>query len=387
MRIVLPCFIELEALPPALSIIESLVALGHSVLVITFFKDNYRDYFDASKVQFTHICERRVTRPLWVGKNKYCAHMWNRLMSAWMAYKGKRLFGILEEQVPAPDLIWVLHEETVRLSGRRWLNDKYRFLMTVFELNLMTQNSRLLQQVAKRALAVVVPEYCRAHILNAIWRLARLPKILPNKPSNCPTQRNLPIKDARISELISGLEKAGKKIVLYMGIFLPERRLDTIIEAVHSMGQDYALVLMGYDNRYLQHMREQFSGKFIYAGHLPPPEHLTVASHAHIGVLTYVAEGSGSINPIFCAPNKLFEYAAFGIPMLCNDIPGLKHLVEYNRMGICADIDSVADICCKIKLIEASYEDMSHYGKTYFDSVDTRAIIASILESALKAND
>lgn len=41
---------------------------------------------------------------------------------------------------------------------------------------------RNIENLARRASRVVVPEYNRAHIQQAYWNLPRLPKVLPNKP-------------------------------------------------------------------------------------------------------------------------------------------------------------------------------------------------------------
>ncbi len=93
---------------------------------------------------------------------------------------------------------------------------------------------------------------------------------------------------------------------------------------------------------YLLELLEQFP-ETQYLGFYQPPGHLELIKCADIGILTYVAD-QGSINPVYCAPNKIWEYAKFGIPMLCNDIPGLRYTVEAYRMGRCCDIGSVEDI-------------------------------------------
>ena len=92
------------------------------------------------------------------------------------------------------------------------------------------------------------------------------------------------------------------------------------------------MVLAGRESDYLKELLIKYPD-VKYLGFTVPPKHLSIVKLADIGILTYVAD-SGSINPVFCAPNKIWEYAKYGIPMLCNDIPGLKYTVEYYRTWI-----------------------------------------------------
>lgn len=381
MKITVVCFIELEAIPPVISVVDELLRQGLQVTVITMCKDKYSTYFEDNKnVTFKYLYATEIAKPKWIKINKYFEYGWSILVHKLRTRRAQKVFKILESPKTTFDFVWIMHEETARMMGGRILQKKFQYVLTIFELDLCVQKSVFLPQVAMQALTVVVPEYCRAHILYAIWKLKHFPKILPNKPSRHPQKLNMPISDGSISALISDIKDTGKKIILYMGIFLPERRLDTIIEAISMMDDSYVLVLLGYDNCYLGELKNKFKGKFIYAGHLSPPEHLSVASHAHIGILTYVATGSGSINPVFCAPNKVFEYAGFGIPMLCNDVPGLKYQVEYSQMGVCSDIDSVQDICNKIHLIESQYANLSEHAIKYFESVKIDVAVELILK-------
>ena len=80
--------------------------------------------------------------------------------------------------------------------------------------------------------------------------------------------------------------------------------------------------------------------------------------------ISYVANNH-SINAVFCAPNKVYEFAGFGIPMLCNDNPGLKYTVEYYGMGVCAEdlsVDSIKSFLDKIRAEESAMsEAANHY--------------------------
>ena len=70
----------------------------------------------------------------------------------------------------------------------------------------------------------------------------KVPYILPNKPYNGNVQiaQSLPFS---IQEIIS--KYRNKKIILYQGVFIPERRVDYFVRAVNSLPDDYILFFDG----------------------------------------------------------------------------------------------------------------------------------------------
>jgi glycosyltransferase involved in cell wall biosynthesis len=46
-----------------------------------------------------------------------------------------------------------------------------------------------------------------------------------------------------------------------------------------------------------------------------------------------------SLSDWYCLPNKLFEYAFAGIPVVASKFPELERVVEEFRLGICIDND------------------------------------------------
>ena len=83
---------------------------------------------------------------------------------------------------------------------------------------------------------------------------------------------------------------------------------------------------------------------------------------------------------MYCAPNKIWEYSGFGIPMLANDVPGLKYTVEANNAGICVDMSSVENIKNAIHGIDENYESYSKNSLAFFDSCKVDKIVSNILD-------
>ena len=69
----------------------------------------------------------------------------------------------------------------------------------------------------------------------------------------------------------------------------------------------------------------------------------------------------------------------FGIPMLGNDIPGLRYLFDTQNCGRCFERFTQKDICLAIDKIEQEYSLLSGNSYKYFESCDYKSILKKIL--------
>ena len=110
---------------------------------------------------------------------------------------------------------------------------------------------------------------------------------------------------------------------------------------------------------------------------IPSPQHLYITSLANIGILMY---DPISLNQIFCAPNKIFEYSGYGIPMIGNNIPGLKIPFEKYNCGRIFDNGNIDELCQNILEINENHEQFSKNAIRLYNSVDNKAFLKSVLE-------
>lgn len=287
-------------------------------------------------------------------------------------------------------VIWVVSNITLKFLGNRV--KKYRYILHFLELSdSLTYYKKLkyprlnAETICNSALCVVVPEYNRAHIMQANWNLNHTPMIFSNKPYISETiLKDSEIRDRNAKNVIEKL--TDKKIILYQGILDPERPLDRFIEAVSQLGEDYAFVVMSGGNDIYKNCGTK---NYYFIPFVAPPFHLEITSHAYIGVLSYFPTNETSyskLNTLYCAPNKTFEFGMFGIPMVGNNIPGLRYLFNTYNNGRCFDDFTVESICETINEIEDNYNKYSNGSRSYYDNTDSVLEVKSILDYCKKRN-
>lgn len=384
MKITLITSEALSDFPPMITLLSRLDTLGHSVCIITPYGDNVSLQGGWQNMQFLYVKEQRKK---WLTQY-YAKHLLDsvafhtdRLLKRIYVRKIPDMFA---SQIKDADVVWVLHENTALLGGKRFLDHLNKsYLYTMYELCIKNGKiNPIYEYAASHALLMVSPEYCRAHIMKAIYALDTLPVLIPNKPAIHPRTKNLPISDKAIADKIYELEQSQKKIILYMGILSKERPLEPIMNAI-SQSDKYVLAVLGARSPYLDTLERDCSGQFVYLGFVQPPNHLEIASHADVAYISYIPQKK-SINAVFCAPNKVYEFAGFGIPMLCNDVPGLKYVVENAGMGICVSDMKASTFLGALDEISAHNEQMSAAAHRYYDSENLDNSIEQALEKYLR---
>ncbi len=282
--------------------------------------------------------------------------------------------------------IWLLHTETASL----FTNLLGQFNIIVHLLEFKNPREKIAYKILnpfsninKRinlATKIVCCEYNRAHIAKAIYNLNSLPYILPNKPyiKEINNDYYLPI------EIKNKIEKyVNKRIILYQGIFIPERKLDDYINAMNYLSDDYVMFLMGNQNNLYYELKKKYeSDRIIFLPFLSPPTHLEITRRAYIGILTYIPDEhtiDQAINVLYCAPNKLYEYSMFGIPMIANDLPALRFAFSQNKGGICVKEMEAKQIATAINELNKNYNIYSQASYDLYNNVNMLNIVKEII--------
>ena len=180
----------------------------------------------------------------------------------------------------------------------------------------------------------LVPEVNRLWISYFLGNLKLKPLLLPNIPFvQNPPNVGLPSE-------IKQLKKENKLILLYQGLIDFEKRcLKEILESLKNVEKQISLVIMpspvssDSEIKKLNDLCEKFriTDRVVLIESMPTPLHLTMVQNADIGIGLYRPT---SLNQIYAAPNRLYEFTNFGIPVILPDFPVFEALSFKYPFGI-----------------------------------------------------
>lgn len=350
-------------IPPLLSVANILADLGHEVHLITS-EVSTPIANQLSHKGITYELIRRTGKKSFLGK--VCQYLLFR-KEASNALKNTSF-----------DLLWVEDAHTVLSLGNVILN--YKFVLQISELyDTDSRLMRAIKQVISNAQIVFMPEYNRCVLYQNWFKLSKRPTLLPNKPYFLPKDEDLVKIKNKYDKIIDQLK--DKKVIIYQGRIHPERLIDGFVAAAKDMGDDWCFVVMGKDQYGLVDHYKKLNDQLIHIDFIPAPDYLAITSIAHIGILSY---DPMTLNTSYCAPNKIYEYGAYGIPMVGNDIPGLK-ILEEKHCGIIADENDVSAIKNAYIAIDKDYANFSKNSRLNFQLTDNVLTIRKSLEEIDKS--
>ncbi|MEP9397134.1 glycosyltransferase family 4 protein [Mesorhizobium sp. KR2-14] len=132
----------------------------------------------------------------------------------------------------------------------------------------------------------------------------------------------------------------GTRIVLYQGWLSPERGVDVLVRAATHFPRGTSLVVVGYgaheaDLRRISAGQGTDDGRVVFLGRIEPQQLQSLTGSADLGVIPYWGI---DLNNTYCSPNKLFEFAAAGLPFISNDLPFLRSITERHAFGVLVDL-------------------------------------------------
>ncbi len=233
---------------------------------------------------------------------------------------------------------------------------------------------KLLKNMVKSSLAWTVCEETRGYIMKYWWSESKTPFVFPNKPYNQIVTRRVKSSCDETKKIIDIIK--DKKIIIYQGIIQNSEELVEFAKALSKINKNYYLLLMGIDKYNSVKKINKYYDKVLYFNYVPAPLHLEITSYAHIGITFY---RNDSLNKAFCAPNKIYEYTGFGIPIICNNIPGLKNTVGAYKAAECCDL-TCDNIVNAIDRIEKAYNDYENNAYKFFKNTDNYLTLNKMLK-------
>lgn len=209
----------------------------------------------------------------------------------------------------------------------------------------------LLQRVQarclRRAAIVIVPEINRLWMLKVKTQSSAAFHCVANRllDDTLPASAVDPI--TRREFVRNGGSEHCARFIIYQGAFMSGRCLFELVRAFRSLPfADVGLILMGQDVREpiacKLHRLAEDDKRLVILPRRTPPMHLEITQGCVAGVVLY---SPTCLNNVYCAPNKIFEYAAMGLGMILPHYPGLMSINNEFHIGEVCDPLSPASIC------------------------------------------
>ena len=341
--------------PPLVSLVKTMVGLDVVPIVVTTgLNDEYKNYFNTNGIEY-HIVPFELKQDGFSSfKNYTNAKRW-----------GRRVNRLISHFSPKDTLLWIEGNYTFTALNTKLVNSFKHVLQIQEMFDDPGLKGRLYKNVilklSKEAEAVIVPEYNRAFFYKLEFGLKRLPFVLPNKPAFVPDMKTLEELHEKYKQYDVFFEK---KVILYQGIISSSRsNYIPILDALKRIdnNNEYLFVFLGRDTSGYVGSLKSRGYNVEHIPFVPAPEYLYFTSRAYIGIVNYTAN---CLNNVYCAPNKIYEYSAFGVPMLANDIPGLRYTIGVNNCGsLYSNIDDVEDA---IRQVIQNHDTMAEKARQFF---------------------
>ena len=295
-----PLLRDIQVIPPTISIINYLAEQDYKIVIYTYYTNVIFSHPNIEIINFS--------------KKPYPVRLIDRILAKCVfQYKFYKYFANNKKEIKA---IWM----------GAW---------DIWGINLIRGNIKLIYQYheyeeenfsyCRKADFVVVPEENRGWITYFKADLKRRPLLLPNIP-------NYGELDIQVDQEILKFQKEGKIVILYSGLIDNKKRnLFEIVGAFTHLPENYILVIIpsfvkvrnDFEDL-VNYIQEKGLGERVkFLDPRIPPLHLNTIATADIGIGLYNAI---SLNNVYAAPNRLYEFVNFGTPIILPNYPSFKAL-------------------------------------------------------------
>lgn len=212
--------------------------------------------------------------------------------------------------------------------------------------------------VVPRADLVIAANQERAQRMAEHYRLTHIPEFM----RNIPFQQSIPVEERELLATYPALVRRSEdeRIIIYQGHISLDRGIGRFVEAMAYLPAQYRLVVVGdgfdLDRLKAQGQPLEQERRFATLGAVPNQLLAAITQQADVGIVTYPYEG---LNNIYCAPNKIFEYAQAGLPVVATDQPPLKFMI--NQYGIGELVSPYDDPAAIARVLSRVVENRASY--------------------------
>jgi len=167
-------------------------------------------------------------------------------------------------------------------------------------------------------------------------RLGAKPSILVlNSPSLRPVSSDRAPSLSRYFHNLYSLDD-DDLVFVYLGVFCQGRGIPAFASAVVESSQRIHFVMVGFGELLDVHSWSRLCPRIHVHAAVPHERVVELVRSADFGVCLIE---DVSLSDRLCLPNKLFEYAFAGLPVLASRLPEIERVVREYGLGVCCDND------------------------------------------------
>jgi glycosyltransferase involved in cell wall biosynthesis len=219
---------------------------------------------------------------------------------------------------------------------------------------------RLIQKKSRKIDLIITPELNRTKYLKEIFYLSVSDCFLTIPNTNNSSELEISTKPAY-----------SKKVVTHIGAVGLNHHIKNYLEAISKLEQTlYEFRFIGLlTDDVVDLINSYKDSSIIYLGQVLHSDLKKYYLETDIGVILYK---DVSLNHRFCAPNKLYEYWSYGIPVLGDKLPGLEGVFTEPFLGELINMKIPSQISNAISKLSFN---------------NNKAVIADFFQSQLKLDN
>jgi glycosyltransferase involved in cell wall biosynthesis len=213
------------------------------------------------------------------------------------------------------------------------------------------------RSTAQNAAIVVFPSQERASFFQQVSRLKQSPVIVPNLPRKSFFKIS---NKLNWQELIC--ERFNKKQILLQGSISIQNSMIDLIKSLSASDIVFCIKFMGiigkkeYNLMKKNAEKENVLNRIYYCNFVPYPEIKSHTWMASLGVCLYKNINLNN-QTMATASNKIYEYAACGLPVIVSDFPNYRKYLDNESWVRFADPDNPHSIAAAVQDILSDFEN------------------------------
>lgn len=199
------------------------------------------------------------------------------------------------------------------------------------------------------ASAVIACNRDRADIMHNQYGCRGFPYVIRNVP---PYRR--PVASAALTSAMAEKNSEVRYVCLYQGALVRSRGIDTLVRSLALLPGTIGAAILGGGEVGLRREIETLAhelgvaNRFLMTGPVDYRKLHILTCSAHLGVVLYRPT---CLNNYYCAPNKIYEYAAAGVPIVAPNLPPIARFLQEHPCGELFEpgsIEGLADAIMRI---------------------------------------